>query len=388
MKKFKKIISALICITFLCSIVLPNIVYAESKTSQLESIKIMTEEVPEEAYEAVREEAANHIQTFLQLGGSFKMDYKPDEPFYLGNGYYTYYTDQDGSIKRGDLIDFPVIQDSTIVLFIRAYYVDGAWECSASYAYKDELAEVSQTGLQYMVIAPDDQSEGMLVSMNLSRSSAGMNFSLEEVEVFPEDLYTNQNHYLGEITISVTPVQSRANGFYVNTNTYKQLNTDNCLVLQNDPNGNQRGLCWAATAATIIRYLTGNRTVESFLIADQLGIPYDQGGSVSDILRAMLNYGCTIQYQAVSRQPSSIVEIMHNINNQYPVAAVGTRATGSGYAGHAVTVVGYHLNNGEYFIYWNSANAQIITSPYKASGSHFLTGVNVYQWVNSVLIPL
>ena len=47
---------------------------------------------------------------------------------------------------------------------------------------------------------------------------------------------------------------------------------DYCLVLQNDETGKQRGLCWAATCATMIRYSTGNRSNESFQIANEMGI--------------------------------------------------------------------------------------------------------------------
>lgn len=47
---------------------------------------------------------------------------------------------------------------------------------------------------------------------------------------------------------------------------------DYCLVLQNDETGKQRGLCWAATCATMIRYSTGNRSIESFQIANEMGI--------------------------------------------------------------------------------------------------------------------
>ena len=132
---------------------------------------------------------------------------------------------------------------------------------------------------------------------------------------------------------------------------------DYCLVLQNDETGKQRGLCWAATCATMIRYSTGNRSIESFQIANEMGIGYDVGADIFTMRQVLINHGCTIQYQALNRKAISITEVMHNINNQYPLAMVGTRYN-NGYpiAGHAVTIIGY---NGSNLIYWNSASGQM-----------------------------
>ena len=161
---------------------------------------------------------------------------------------------------------------------------------------------------------------------------------------------------------------------------------DYCLVLQNDETGKQRGLCWAATCATMIRYSTGNRSIESFQIANEMGIGYDVGADIFTMRQVLINHGCTIQYQALNRKAISITEVMHNINNQYPLAMVGTRYN-NGYpiAGHAVTIIGY---NGSNLIYWNSASGQTTVAAFSASSTNFTTGSLVYNWDRSILIPL
>ena len=102
--------------------------------------------------------------------------------------------------------------------------------------------------------------------------------------------------------------------------------------------------------------------------------------------QVLINHGCTIQYQALNRKAISITEVMHNINNQYPLAMVGTRYN-NGYpiAGHAVTIIGY---NGSNLIYWNSASGQMTVAAFSASSTNFTTGSLVYNWDSSILIPL
>lgn len=253
------------------------------------------------------------------------------------------------------------------------------WGSTASYAYSDMLNQFYGSGQIYQVISYSEDADCILVPVT-------ERCLLTTVIPIPYDISYDTSRSLGTFYSNISPIVTYANGFSINDPTYKILNMDYCLVLQNDETGKQRGLCWAATCATMIRYSTGNRSIESFQIANEMGIGYDVGADIFTMRQVLINHGCTIQYQALNRKAISITEVMHNINNQYPLAMVGTRYN-NGYpiAGHAVTIIGY---NGSNLIYWNSASGQMTVAAFSASSTNFTTGSLVYNWDRSILIPL
>lgn len=186
-------------------------------------------------------------------------------------------------------------------------------------------------------------------------------------------------------------------GFSVNDPYYKVLEMAYCNIDQCDKSGNQKGLCWAATAATMIRYRKGNRSITGWQLADRLGIGYDEGGYIKDIYNALNLYTAIEgQYQMTSREPADAIEIKHNINNQFPMAVTsqtGTYLAGLfkyGRHGHAVTVIGYKEENSVMtVIYWNSATCNVEVTQYNASGSTYfnMNGMK-FKWQYTLMVPL
>ena len=365
----------LLLIIFFISLSNATNLYAEDLNSPLQ---IVTDPVPDAALEIAKKSAPSYIQTFLGASNATSVYCLEGVPCYIGNGYYVY-TECDKVIQRSDIIDFPIIQNNTVVLIIHVFETNQGWNSTASYSYSSMLNEFWGNGQIYQVISYSEDTDCILAPIT-ERSL------LSTVTPVPNNVAYDASRILGTYYSSLTPIVTYANGFSINDPTYKILNMDYCFVLQNDEFGNQRGLCWAATCATMIRYCTGNRSIESFQLANEMGIEYDVGAGISIMRQALINHGCTIQYQALNRKAASITEVMHNINNQYPIAMVGTRySNGSAVAGHAVTIIGY---NGSTLIYWNSASGQMTVTTFSSNSTSFTTGSLVYNWDRSILIPL
>lgn len=155
-------------------------------------------------------------------------------------------------------------------------------------------------------------------------------------------------------------------GLAIDTSICKLLEIAYCTVDQNGPDGKQRGLCWAATAVTMIRYRSGvYRELCPWQVADLPSIGYDQGArgiSVTKALQYYLNKAEMDKYAPVHRFAIDFFEIQHNINNCFPIAMdCGRYSFLVRIDGHMVTIIGY---DGRQLIYWNSATLQIEVAHY------------------------
>lgn len=166
--------------------------------------------------------------------------------------------------------------------------------------------------------------------------------------------------------------------FSVDTATAKTLNTSGCAVLQQDQKGTERGLCWAATTATIVNYRSGKKQLEAYNVADYMGIGYDQGGTLNDIKNAIGHYG--FSYTAVQQQ-ISLNNVISMIDAKKPIAMCAYASAG----GHAVTIVGYsNATNNQTVTIWNSGNHQMQTCTYQSSGTSFTYGGYKFTWYGTV----
>jgi hypothetical protein len=162
--------------------------------------------------------------------------------------------------------------------------------------------------------------------------------------------------------------------FLVDTDGAKTLNTEGCNVLQQDKNGIERGLCWAATTATIVNYRSGKKQLEAYDVADYMHIGYDNGGTLYDIQNALSHYG--FEYSAIN-QPLSMQAISEAINDKKPICMCAYSFAG----GHAVTLVGYTSDT---ITLWNSGNHQMQTCTYSQSGTSFVYAGYRFTWQETV----
>lgn len=156
------------------------------------------------------------------------------------------------------------------------------------------------------------------------------------------------------------------------------------LKLHNAQGQGKYGLCWAASAATIINYRLG-QSVTAKNIADKIGRGYNEGGDISDINNVLRMYN--IYYNAVSSM-LSFDDVMKNIKAKYPIA-MRCKATDPGDTDHIITIYGFrNLTSGRYLMCWDSnmdpteeGNLRIIT--YNNKGSMFLADNAEYTWNGS-----
>lgn len=139
--------------------------------------------------------------------------------------------------------------------------------------------------------------------------------------------------------------------------------------------------CWAAVSATVINHKNGSvgpvQRYTAEMICDELGIPYNAGGTTYHMQRALSNHG--INYR-VSSSKISFSTYMSNLNSDKPVIMGVIDASARG---HALVGYGYYTSNiyldGD--IYYYNPNGFFKSTQY---GSTFNTSGYVFTWIETV----
>lgn len=365
-----------------------------------------------EAEKYVAENAERYIATFAKLSAAGYAALDAQGEYYIGNGYYTFNL-KDDEISTGTIINFPIIQDNRIVLILLVFNVDGEWFCNATTSGIDLLNEYGYiTSIPYIVYTVDGK---YLVTEDEVISFENYDICTEDFTAYQlAKLHHNYMHKLCDVVNKIDSVyelrylgleseQFEANsvstveGFSIYTDTNKLLQMENRMVSQRWFDGQQKELCWAATAATIIRYMTQTSNIWAYTIAMELGISPNNGGTMYDIYDAMTRHMNKTQmdnYQVLDRDADSITEVYHNINNRFPIAMGTIYSTVDGNTGHVVTIIGY---DGNILIYWDSKTEEVLTTEYKPGRTYIIVEEenqegniceNIYKWRCSVMIPL
>lgn len=279
---------------------------------------------------------------------------------------------------------FPVYQRGVVVFMIKVFPASerGKWSATGGRGYADEYESMVKTDGDFIALVNTEERKMQFKSLQSNSSNSFSNLTISDTKtsaIIPNEINS----------IIQANAQNSIDGIGFSTDepNHKEIRMDWCLVLQNDRNGNLVGLCWAASAATIIRQQTGNRTIEAPDIADEMGIGYNSGGSIVDARTAMINHGCTTQYQAISRQAVNFYEIENCINNQYPIYMnCGSQSNPD--EGHAVTMTGYNLNTSSLQYYDSAMNEFEWVGFADGSSATIYSLGEYYTWNASVMIPI
>lgn len=163
-------------------------------------------------------------------------------------------------------------------------------------------------------------------------------------------------------------------------------NMNHCFVKQYNYD-----LCWAASAATIIRYRTNNATVNAFDIALLCNKPYrdDKGiehytGTMDDVQFALCYYGV---YYSVFERKLSMAEIRREIIHGNPIYMMAyVKDNWGNVYGHGTVLYGYSeiFNMGLLYM-WNPRTEQGELVFYPKSGDVTYLYQNLqYKWVGTV----
>lgn len=133
------------------------------------------------------------------------------------------------------------------------------------------------------------------------------------------------------------------------------------------------GLCWAASAATIINYRKGTKYTAKN-IADKIGIGYNDGGTVYNVSYALLEYG--VNYKVALKQIGWNM-INRNVDTKKPIYVHAS----SGSDHHAVVCFGYKVVDGTKYVYlWNPGTERASIVKYKSGGTKFSYNTQTWKW--------
>lgn len=163
----------------------------------------------------------------------------------------------------------------------------------------------------------------------------------------------------------------------------------NYPIVDQDVGGVQRGLCWAATVASMCRFekpsTCGSLTAQN--VADYCGIGYDAGGTNSDAIYA-LNHYLGSPYVPTDTGVLSTSSIQTVINNIDPAYMQCSRQSGFWpwqFSYHAVALTGYNYTSGYVIRLMDPAYECFKASTRASNGSwSFAFGDTSFTWYRTV----
>lgn len=288
---------------------------------------------------------------------------------------------------------FPVIENETIVLEMAVYPVNGSYCASMSKGMAEQLEKADYLNKSEMIfyytgdaIFCETESDMHRMVRNDNPLTEIKEEELQNYNAFQELSYDEKKNIIDNEKKEIKTVQKTIeqwgdeketeNGFSQKDTYGVKLNMNNCTVSQYNYN-----TCWAASVATTVRYITGNRTLTATAVCDKMGIDYMTGGSISEKQTALRLYG--IDYTKLVYKQLSFDDVKVNITQQSPIliSAFGN-ATGGG---HSLTITGYTTYGAVKQIQvWNSATEEYQTTVYNESGSGFPMNGQSYIWKYSL----
>ncbi len=394
-----------LALMLLCTSVMNNVTVTHCDENVAENVCV-GEFSADDVFTCAYNYAQKYIPTYEGLSTIGYASLDEGKEYYVGSGYFVY-SDDNGEVVANNEVCFPVIQDNNIVLIVKVFCCDGELHGIAttsgcdvlnSYGYGDSTnvpCVVSNENGEFLIDGEDVVS---LVENELYldefTSYQLSEFEYAYVEETTSSVYiVNELFELGFVESgldleTINSTSSAVDGFDIYTDTYKILDMENCMVSQRWMDGTKKNLCWAATAATIIRYKTQKTNIWAYTISQEMGISPNSGATIDKIYKAMTLHMTTTQlddYQVLDRCAKSITEVYHNINNRFPIAMGTVFDAIEGSVGHAVTIVGYNVS---ILIYWNSDTEALETVDYSYKTAVLLLDGNPYKWESSVMIPL
>ncbi|GEM_PF-3810511 len=210
-------------------------------------------------------------------------------------------------------------------------------------------------------------------------------FSFEEVSV---NASSQRIQYLLSFITTNTPTR----GLSINQNGYKRLQMSNCLVSQATGTNDN---CGTACVCTVYRYRTATSTLGISLAEEinttLLGGTCPMGTTTGQV--GMLNYLMPVaavnqyDYRDQSNGCLTHLEVMHNINNCFPIIYGGYKSQVPNW--HAFVLQGYQISGSKMrFYYFNPWGYDSVTLYTTEGAPHHMSdgGVTFEEAGNSVLI--
>lgn len=250
---------------------------------------------------------------------------------------------------------FPIADNQGIIHWILSVGLndDGSFGATIGQDFAPLLNEVLSDGFNQVYLIQDDRTLYAIVDNNIYKQVGSEVIQVNKTEmrqsslssvtgISPNDLSFNEQYSAKAIESyrAFVAVEAEQNSISATT-------SQSVAELTNYPHiyNGFNSLCWAATVATMVRYekpsVFPNLTATN--VANQLGIPHDNGGTPEDVVSA-LNYYLGSPY--LPTHLSRILtysEIMTVVNNNDPayLRMLSEDLT----IGHGIALIGYNIGS-------------------------------------------
>lgn len=423
-KNFKVLMGAMLvtCLTFS-----PNRTAFAAENTSAEGLKILTYEIPQDAKSYAYEIAPTLLANVAKNQKLYDVSIDKFEDLSLGEPY-TIANFKDSKEDK-EVFYFPVLENDQVKLILSVTKTAGQWDATLGEDIAEELNDIDSSK-EYILYYDDgttyaetEDSKIALFTDSLMKekdTAVAENMSFKEkVEKYEEkngedlevselakekltddeigeraieksksleNVITNNNYknptLLEKLNVDLPHANVGAfapNPFSISNDNTKLLNTNECLVNQQDSNGQERGMCWAATVASTVRYMRGNNTLTAQQVCDYMGIDYDTGATIEEMQDAFSRYGLSFK---IKTKHSTWKEITQNISKKKPIGMAAFSTLG----GHAVTLIGYSQQGNKTITLWNSGNQKVQTTTFKSDTADvtFIYSSAKWYWDSSL----
>lgn len=299
------------------------------------------------------------------------------------------------------VLHFPVADETgKICLIYDVIFTDNGYSATIGTDFAPLLNSIYQENVTTMVLIQDEysfyavsnsggylQQGGNVVSMNKADYEKLSAIGVDLAAITSSSLTANAEYTtLGE-TSFVTCVETRAD---VNSSAVTGTKSlTNYPIVDQIIDGEQYGLCWAATVASIVRFekptLYGSLTAKD--VADYMEIGYDEGGTNAESKEALEHYLGSPYAPTLKSDVLTQAQIKTAIDNIDPAYMQCRRPNGFlRYKYHAVAMIGYDFTS-------NYTRIEIMDPAYACykyctmdsnDNWTFAFGAYTYTWIKTI----
>lgn len=372
-KKLKRILSVLVAVSFsIYSLNVYQIAYASELYGKL---------IPIEAEEYASDNYKKGLDIVLERKDLYGISGQTSE-FQLCEPYIVYDVNEDGQ-GQAPLYYFPIKdKKEDIVLVMAVFLTENGWSYSLGKDMAEELNEAEYLEEECVVYGDEDticveNKDETINDENISGSDlkkfSSKGFQSKKKEI--ENNYSVDYDVSYDVDYEDTELSVEGSGFATATSNCRLLAVSNAVVNQRI-NGEQKGICWAATIATIYNYIM-DKKISAKKVCDSINHDYS-GGNDTDIKSALKYFKLDYNSKGVLGYST----IKTNIKAKKPVY-MRTISTNERKR-HAVTLIGYDERiDGQYISVWNSAKEDYETLKYDGESTSFGMSSYVFHWCAS-----
>lgn len=325
------------------------------------------------------------IEAVKQYSSNFRIERNQLDNIRLGKPFIIYKANEN---VQDEMYYYPVLdaQDNIVLLICIIGTTDG-WRISATEELVQQLNNIEHFDSNYILYVTDDgiyaENKGNKIVLESSGECDNNSFDKYSYDLKKQIIVDSVDYFVkADINMVFNNNVEKAGytpSFSMNSSESKQ-----CKLFNEKGQGNY-GLCWAATVATISNYRSGTN-VTAKNVADQMGIGYNDGGTIAQAQQALKKQG--LIYSNKNGDANNIMSwngVKTNVSNKYPIYVHG-KGTSSA---HAVTVYGYTVAAGKcYVLLWNSAlnggSGGSQSTEFNVNGTVFSSSSKTYKWAYSV----